>query len=127
MPRKTQQPGEIDAVKADFGRRLQSLILERNWNQADLARAAGLGRDSISTYIRGQVFPDPKNLKKIADALGVTPQQIYPSSMSAAMETEIPTLEIRQSITEPDKVHIRVNRTVSLEQAAKIFDIIRNQ
>lgn len=117
----------MDAAKADFGRRLQALILEKNWNQAELARAAGLGRDSISTYIRGQVFPDPKNLKKLADALGMTPQQLYPQAMSTAMDVEIPTLEIRQSITEPNKVHLRINRTVTLEQAAQIFDIIRNQ
>ena len=127
MPRKHAPSEVLDAVKAEFGKRLQSLILEKNWNQAELARASGLGRDSISTYVRGHVFPDPKNLKRLADALGMTPQQLYPPSMAVALEVEIPSFEIRQSVTEPEKVHIRINRTVSLEQAAKIFDIIRNQ
>ena len=89
----TVQPS---SPKAEFGRRLQAMILERNWNQADLARAAGLGRDSISTYIRGTVFPDPKNLKKIADALGTTTQSLTVGCVDGFVEADTPTLEIRQ-------------------------------
>lgn len=126
MPRKAIPAQPVTHPKQEFGRRLQSLMLERNWNQAELARAAGLGRDSISTYIRGKVFPDPKNLKRIADALGVTPQQLMPSDMTAVLDAEVPALEIRQSATEPDKVHLRINRTVTIEQATKIFAILNH-
>jgi len=110
------------STKQEFGRRLLSLMQSRNWNQADLARAAGLGRDSISTYVKGSVFPDPKNLKKIADAFGTTPQALMPDGM--AQTNDAPMLEIRQSATDSDKVHIRINRTVTFEQATKIFSII---
>ena len=126
MPRKAKPAMPATLPKQEFGRRLQSLMLERNWNQAELARAAGLGRDSVSTYIRGKVFPDPKNLKRIADALGMTPQQLMPSDMTAVLDAEVPALEIRQSASEPDKVHIRINRTVTVEQATKIFAILNN-
>ena len=112
----------MQSVKQEFGRRIHALLRERNWNQAELARAAGLGRDSISTYIKGTVFPDPKNLKKIADALGTTPQALMPEGMAVAQD--LPMFEIRQSSTDPDKVHIRINRTVTFEQATKIFSII---
>lgn len=126
MSRKAALTAPLKSSNAEFGRRLQSLILERNWNQAELARAAGLGRDSISTYIRGKVFPDPKNLKRIADALGMTPQQLMPSDMTAVIDAEVPALEIRQSATDPSQVHIRINRTVTVEQAAKIFSILNH-
>ena len=125
MPRKVEKTA-AKTSNAEFGRRLQSLMLERNWNQAELARAAGLGRDSISTYIRGKVFPDPRNLKRIADALGMTPQQLMPSDMASVIEAEVPALEIRQSATDPSQVHIRINRTVTVEQAAKIFSILNH-
>ena len=120
MKEKKATP-DTSPAKQDFGRRLLALIRDRNWNQAELARAAGLGRDSISTYIKGTVYPDPKNLKKIADALGTTPQALMPDGVSS---TDLPILEIRQSSTEPDKVHIRVNRLVTVEQASKIFSIL---
>ena len=32
-------------TKQEFGRRLQARMLEKEWNQSDLARASGLGRD----------------------------------------------------------------------------------
>lgn len=125
MPRKPKD-AEASPRNLEFGQRLQSMLLERNWNQSDLARAAGLGRDSVSTYVRGSVFPDPKNLKRIADALGVSPQQLFPSGMITKMDADVPALEIRQSASEPNKVHIRINRTVTIEQAAQIFSILNH-
>lgn len=125
MPRKAEA-APTKTSNAEFGRRIQSLMLERNWNQAELSRAAGLGRDSVSTYIRGKVFPDPKNLKLIADAFGMTPQQLMPSDMTSVMDAEVPALEIRQSAADPSKVHIRINRTVTVEQAGKIFAILNH-
>jgi transcriptional regulator with XRE-family HTH domain len=112
------------SAKHEFGRRIQTLLHERNWNQAELARAAALGRDSISTYIKGTVFPDPKNLKKIADAFGLTPQALMPAGVPTSAPADLPMLEIRQSASDPDKVHIRINRLVTFEQATKIFSII---
>lgn len=124
MPKKLTQ--DVPARNEEFGRRLQSLLIERNWNQAELARAAGLGRDSVSTYIRGTVFPDTKNLKKLADALGMTPQQLMPADMAQHIQAEVPALEIRQSASDPNKVFIRINRTVTIEQAAQIFSILNH-
>ena len=46
-------------TKQEFGKRLYSLMVERGWQQSDLARAAGIGRDSVSTYMRGHSLPGP--------------------------------------------------------------------
>src|SRR3546814_4094336 len=50
-PRNLLTPRHL--TKQEFGRRLYQLMLAKNWSQADLARRAELGRDSISTYING--------------------------------------------------------------------------
>jgi transcriptional regulator with XRE-family HTH domain len=124
MPTKHVSSDEpADAIRVEFGRRLQALMLERNWNQAELARRSGLGRDSISTYVRGQTFPEPKSLKLLADALETTPQALMPQSH--AVDVELPAFEIRQVPGQPDRCHIRINRLVTLDQAARIFSIIR--
>jgi transcriptional regulator with XRE-family HTH domain len=107
-------------------------MIEKNWNQSDLARAAfgsdgagnARGRDAISTYIRGLAFPEPKSLKKLSDAFGCEPHELLPNTIEAAMDNEIPALEIRQASGHPDKVWLRVNQMVSLEVAAKIFDAL---
>lgn len=111
--------------KQEFGRRLMKLILDRGWNQSDLARAAKLGRDAVSTYVRGRSFPEPRSLKRLADALGVSPEALLPNSVTMAMDADTaPMLEIKQAAGHPEKVFLRVNRMVSLQQAAEIFNII---
>lgn len=110
--------------RQEFGRRLQSEMLARNWNQSDLARHSGVGRDAISTYIRGRSFPEPKNLAMIAAAFGVKPQDIYPNTIARAIDAENPAIEIRQAAGHPDKVWLRVNRLVDIHVAAEVFGIL---
>lgn len=112
--------------KQEFGRRLYALMMERRWTQSELARAAKLGRDAVSTYIRGRSFPEPKNLQKLADALGVKREDLLPNTAMRAMENDVaPMLEIRQAQGHPDKVWLRVNQMVTLDQAAQIFQVLR--
>lgn len=121
----SESPAEI--TKIEFGRRLQQLHIDRGWNQSDLARAAGLGRDAISTYINGRSFPEPKSLRALADALQVSPEELLPNSIAMAMKQDpSPVLEIKQTAGHPDKVYLRVNRIVTLDQAAKIFTILKD-
>jgi transcriptional regulator with XRE-family HTH domain len=103
------------------------MMMDKGWNQSDLARSSGLGRDSISTYIRGQTFPEPKNLRKLADSLGTTTHELLPNSTLSAIESETPALEIRQAHGHLDRVFIRINQLVTLEQAARIFEILMNK
>src|SRR5438552_15688350 len=65
-------------IRQEFGRRLLQFMRERNWRQSDLAREAGLGRDSISQYVNGKSLPDSGNAQKLADAFGIDVQKVYP-------------------------------------------------
>lgn len=115
-------------TKQEFGRRLQALQLDKGWNQSELARACGLGRDAISTYIRGISYPEPKNLRKLAEALGVTTEQLLPNAAIRALDPDTaPMLEIKQAANHPDKVWLRVNRTVTFEQASQIIQLLKEQ
>ena len=108
--------------RVEFSRHLRQLLSDRNMTQSDLARAANLGRDSISTYCSGKTLPEPKNLLKIAHALNVTVAELAPNVVTAA---RLPKLEIRQ-VEGDDRVYLQINRMVTLEQAARIFEIIRD-
>ena len=76
--------------KQEFAKRLYALLQEKDMNQSDLANKAGLGRDSISQYIRAINVPSPKSLKKIADVFGIEPSELYPNYEAAAVEEELP-------------------------------------
>jgi transcriptional regulator with XRE-family HTH domain len=129
--RVTNQQGENNVTMTssptpdtpDFGARIKDLLRERNWNQSDLARATGLGRDSISTYINGTTRPTPKNLGKIAQALGVEARDLLPSHAKAEVNETI--LEMSQL---PDgMVRLRVLKSVTLDQAVEIFSILKKK
>lgn len=113
-------------TKQQFGQRLYQLMLAHGWNQSELARQADLPRDAISTYVRGRLFPTPKNLQALAQAFGLTPAEILPNTVESAIESDIPSLDIRSSTAAPGTAWVRLNRLVELKTAQKILEIIND-
>jgi len=111
-------------TKQEFGRRLFALMMTRSMSQSDLARAANMGRDSISTYVNGKTFPTPLALKKLAQALGVEQEELLPNGTLAALEEEHPAVELRQAAGHPDKAWLRINRSMSFATGARIVAMI---
>lgn len=68
----------VNADKEAFARRVYKLMLAKGMTQSDLARAAGLERNRISSYVRGAALPTGLYLKKLADALGVKSTELLP-------------------------------------------------
>jgi len=110
--------------RTEFAKRLYSLMMNKNWNQSDLARASNLGRDSISQYIRANNTPSPRNLKKLAEALGVEPVELYPNYEAAAVEEEMPALSFRQMPGDEEHMWVRINKKVPKAVAAKIMVLL---
>jgi len=52
-------------------------LKQRDWSQADLARAAGVSRGSIGNIIRGERQPGPDLLNSIASAFGLPPEFVF--------------------------------------------------
>lgn len=110
--------------KQEFGRRLYRLMAAKGWHQSELARRAGIARDSVSTYIRGVSLPEPGNLDLLAKALGVDPAELLPNQIEAAIDNDIPSLEMKVSSGDPRIAWLRVNRLVTTATAAKIVEIL---
>lgn len=111
-------------TKEQFGRRLYRLMVGKEMRQSDLARAADLTRDSISQYVRGQQFPSPHSLGKLAAALDVQPEDLLPNHTHAAIREDSPSLEFKISAADPHKAILRVNRIVRPETAARVIAIL---
>ena len=84
-----------ERIKKEFARQLQNALIERDWNQSDLARAVApllknsrLGRDNISKYIRGRVLPLPPTRAAIAKVLGKDIRELLPDWRDAPMAEE---------------------------------------
>jgi transcriptional regulator with XRE-family HTH domain len=77
-------------IRKEFARRLQNLLNERGWVQAELARRMApylkdrrIGRDNISKYVRGRVLPLPPALEAMAKVFGVESRELLPNGRGA--------------------------------------------
>src|ERR1700733_6919190 len=127
----------VEIGQQAFGRRLQQLLDQKGWNYSDLARAVwgktttasgyevAKNRDRISVYISGKAFPDPRNLKRIADTLGVEIADLAPEHIGDRMiEQQNPAYSITKVQGESDKVFLRVNKLVPEQVASQILVLL---
>lgn len=110
-----------DVIKKNIGKRIQQRLYELGWRQTELANRAGLGRDSISLYIRGKNTPGPRNLKLVSDALGVTVQDLAPELQTATKNRQGDFGPQHCSQTSDGFWHIRIDRVVDQKTMLKIL------
>ena len=122
-PGKTYPP---ERIRLNVGKRIQSKLYEKGWKQADLAEKAGIGRDSISLYIRGKNLPGASNLKSIAAALDMTIQELAPEVASATRvrTNEGPQQQMRQ--LDDGRWEVTVNRFVDQDTMMKIMNALND-
>lgn len=127
MARGAKFAGEAGALagrdprKQAFARRLWELMMEKGWNQSILARRAELGRDLVSGYIRGRNLPDPKNANKLAQALGIPLEELFPERMTPPADHNTP---IAMKATQPGMAFININVEVPFDVAAKVIALV---
>lgn len=122
----------LDAVKAEFARRLQRAFVEKGWNQSELARRAekfmpdrNFPRDNISKYVRGKVLPGPTHLNAMARALSMKPDDLLPQRGVPQAGQEHPALHFQD--LGDGNVWLRVNRALSFETALEIMNLIKKE
>jgi len=121
---------------ARFARKLHQAMTSRGLSQSDLAAEiwgrtkdkrgydVAKGRDRISVYLQGKSIPDPKNLAKIAEVLRMKVEDLAPDITASTVEKENPEIAMTAIAGHADKVHLQVNKLVSLELAAKVISLL---
>lgn len=119
--------GAKDGLKREFARRLHQAMVAKDWRQADLHRASGVAKDSISSYYNAKILPTDYNLTKLARALGVTPGALMPGvSPDSPPMPEIETLAMWDVPGSAGLKRLRVNRIVSIGTAVKVIDMVNS-
>ena len=68
--------------------RIRKLRLDQDLTQAQLAKKAGVAINTIRLYEGGKSNPRPKQLKLLANALGVSPEDILGTESPPPLDTE---------------------------------------
>ncbi|WP_322893490.1 MULTISPECIES: helix-turn-helix transcriptional regulator [unclassified Yoonia] len=113
-----------DRIKLNVGKRIQDRLYELGWKQTELAEKAELGRDSISLYIRGKNLPGPRNLKKVADALGVKVNDLAPELQNATRTRQADYGPQAFSQTPDGRWQVRIDRLIDQKTMLKILSAL---
>lgn len=70
---------ELDAEEAAFADRVQKLMDARSMTQTELAEASGVGQPAISMMLSRESRPQKRTVLRIAEALKVNPEELWPS------------------------------------------------
>ena len=113
-----------DHEREDFARKLKRLTAKRGWNQSELSRRSGIGRDVISGYVRGKHLPDLANQGRLAQALGVPIEDLFPE-MAPLEAPERSGLEFKAF--DDGTALLRVNRRVPLAIALEVLKLLSDE
>lgn len=112
-----------DQAKKVLARNIYKAIVEKGISPAELARRSGLTRDNISTYMRASSLPNEENLKKLARALDMRPDELLPNRPDMALsDPDNPTLVLAEM--PGGKARLQIDRMVSTETATKIIALL---
>lgn len=118
-----------DAIKIEFANRLQRQMVDRGWNQSEMARQAALhmpngkfGRDNVSNYVRALSLPGPVHLRALSQALRCKPDELLPDRGIPRADDRAPPFDIRD--TGDGRVWLRINQAVDKGVALKIMKIL---
>ena len=135
-PEGRSRAGPDRPEAAAFARKLHLLMLQRGLSQSDLARSVwgtttdkagrnvAKNRDRISEYVRAQSLPDPHNLKKLADALGISPDQLAADHVAAAIDSRDTEIAMTSEPGNGGFVRLRLNKRLPAGLAAQVFALI---
>jgi lambda repressor-like predicted transcriptional regulator len=73
---------EMDDEEVTFAGRLRGLLAAKKLTQAELAKEIGVRQSTISMMVNRACRPRRSTVEKIALALGVTPEELWPGTRS---------------------------------------------
>jgi transcriptional regulator with XRE-family HTH domain len=72
-----RQSGRADTVRgASIGERIESARLRSGLTKTEVGRAIGKGYRKVQSWITGEAAPSAENLRKLAEVLGVTVDEL---------------------------------------------------
>ncbi len=83
-PEAAEMLDEMDSEEDEFADRVRALMGQKQLTQAILAERAGVTQSAISALLSRGCRPQRVTIVKLAEALGVRPEELWPGFESAA-------------------------------------------
>lgn len=128
VTQKNLPPNSPEArAREMFRQNLYKAMLRKGLNQSQLGRQVGIGRDVISTYIRGRSLPEPLNAQKLADFFGMEVTDLLPPpnrGYDATMPAN-PALRLEPSEDKPGLFNLHLNMALPFEAVTAVLQVVQ--
>jgi len=101
-------------IRALFGQNIKNYRNRRNWSQSDLAEFANISLNYIGDIERGNKWPHPDTLSRLADALGI---KVFELFTEEDMEISIKTQELMNRLIKDVSLSIEKSLSLSINQS----------
>lgn len=115
----------LAALKQHQSSILKGELTRRGWTQADLARAAMIGKDVVSRAVNGHHALQMRHLELVAEVLAIKPDVLSPPALRRP--TAIAAGTITFSPLRGDRIHLRANLILDGNAARGIEKILRDR
>jgi len=78
LPESQAYEKELDTQETTFAERLRAIMQSKGWTQERLAERVGVGQPAISNMLNRLSRPQTKTVLRIAEALEVPPEDLWP-------------------------------------------------
>ena len=85
VPQRSPEVATMDTQQTAFAARLRALMEAKHISQQDLASRVGCSQPAISLMLNRRCRPQKKTILKLADALNVNPNELWPDLEVAEM------------------------------------------
>ena len=96
-------------LRAIFGKNVKNCRNRRNWSQADLAENANISVNFLGDIERGNKWPHPNTLSKLADALEI---KVFELFLEEDMPVNLETHNLMNRFVKD--FSLTINKTLSL-------------
>lgn len=113
-------------IRQKFKETFRRLADAKRWRQRDVVQHSkphgGLTRNAVSIYWNG-TLPNNRNLRVLADTLGVEPTELLPHYIEA-YPRDSSSVDFTTLPDDPGHARLRINRIVPTKLALKIISLI---
>lgn len=122
---------KTDSSLPFWAQRIQELTKRSGLAQAELARRAGLTRDTFNRYHAGRTRPPLEKLTALADLFSVHPNDIDPDVVTLRKRSDSRHTEPyrigRASNGDADFVHLELSVDVHISAMSRIVEIVNEE
>lgn len=104
------------SIRDDFGKNLPYFMSLAGMNQVELAKAVGVSKSTVNTWLSGRSYPRIETVQRVADILGCTTDDLVTENAEA----------VRSQISDDQQILFRLAKNAKPEAIRAAVAVLKS-